>query len=306
MGDLDSDIRLAAFEHLRRLMLMHGGALPWSAIAQGFTARGDRYLFASAAEGIFKPAAMTDVLSIKTVVPKPEGRIWYHDQSSPKFSSEHDVLWYAFTGRDKGNARNRWLLRAMERQLPLIYFFGVAPAVYEPIFPAFIVKWNAEKLSCGLSFSISESEARPSIPSPPERRYATRSVEQRLHQSMFRQRVLSACRYRCALTQLPGAWLVDAAHIVPDRHEDLGQPDIRNGICMSKLHHAAYDAGLIGIDSDLRIHISKLLLDTRDGPMLEQGFKALAGRFIHVPTDPSASPDRDRLAFRFERFLASS
>jgi hypothetical protein len=33
--------------------------------------------------------------------------------------------------------------------------------------------------------------------------------------------------------------------IIPDADERLGQPDICNGICMSKIHHAAYDAGLI-------------------------------------------------------------
>jgi putative restriction endonuclease len=41
----------------------------------------------------------------------------------------------------------------MTRQLPLIYFYGIAPGVYEPLFPAFVVEWNPEKLSCGLSFS---------------------------------------------------------------------------------------------------------------------------------------------------------
>jgi hypothetical protein len=30
---------------------------------------------------------------------------------------------------------------------------------------------------------------------------------------------------------LPEPRLIDAAHIVPDSHEQLGQPDIRNGIC---------------------------------------------------------------------------
>jgi putative restriction endonuclease len=33
--------------------------------------------------------------------------------------------------------------------------------------------------------------------------------------------------------------LLDAAHIVADRHEMLGQPIVPNGIPLSKIHHAA-------------------------------------------------------------------
>ena len=76
---------------------------------------------------------------------------------------------------------------------------------------------------------------------------------------------------------MPEPQLIDAAHIVPDS-DPFGQPDIRNGICMSKIHHAAYDAGLIGIDPDLVIHVSERLLEIHDGPFLEQGMKAIAGK----------------------------
>ena len=75
--------------------------------------------------------------------------------------------------------------------------------------------------------------------------------------SIFRAQVIEAYERRCALSGLPEPRLIDAAHIVPDSDERLGQPDIRNGICMSKVHHAAYDAGLIGIDPDLMIHVSE-------------------------------------------------
>jgi len=166
-GDPDTDIRIAAFARLRSLSHGAGGALPWSAIAQGFLARGRRFLFATTAEGIFRPVGMTGVLSIKTVVPNPKGRIWYHDQSSPDLSRGSDVFWYAFTGPDPNSTRNRWLHHAMVQQLPLIYFFGVAPALYEPLFPTFVVEWNPTRLSCGLSFASSFSaQAQISAPAP--------------------------------------------------------------------------------------------------------------------------------------------
>ncbi len=303
MEDPDADIRLAAFARLRALMLLYGGALSWATLTDGFTARGQKFLFASAAEGIFRPIGMTGLLSLKTVVPKPKGRIWYLDQSAPELTATDEVFWYAFTGTDPDNARNRWLRDAMERQLPLIYFYGVAPSIYEPLFPAFVVEWNAEKLICGLSFSVKmDSPGHWSVPAAPERRYALRTVQQRLHQAVFRARVLDAYGRRCALSGLPEVRLIDAAHIMPDSDEELGQPDIRNGICMSKIHHAAYDVGLIGIDADFRIHVSERLLAMHDGPLLEQGLKALDGKLIRVPDDPLAAPDRRRLSARFDLF----
>ena len=296
MDDPDTDIRLAAFSRLRALTYRHGSAMPWAELKHGFQARGRKFLFASAAEGIFRPTGMTGVLSLKTVVPKPKGRIWYHDQSAPELETTTQVFSYAFTGADPDSTRNRWLRDAMTRKLPLIYFYGIAPGVYEPLFPAFVVEWNPEKLSCGLSFS-GEIDM-PGYESAPisERRYALRTIQQRLHQAMFRARVLDAYGRRCALSGLREPRLIDAAHIMPDTDEHLGQPDISNGICMSKIHHAAYDAGLIGIDAELRIHVSGRLLAMKDGPMLEHGLKALKGKLIRIPIDSRSAPDRERLA----------
>ena len=305
-GDPDHLIRLAAFEKLRRLKAAYGGPIPWSALQDGFKVRGERFLFASAAEGIFRPRGMSGLLSIKTVVPKPKGRVWYHDQAAPELSTNEEVFWYAFSGSDPERSRNRWLCEAMERRLALVYFFGVAPGLYEPVFPTFVVDWNASRLSCGLSFSSAQTTAGSWLPpSIEERRYALRSVQQRLHQTIFRQRVLAAYGGRCALTNLPEPRLIDAAHIIPDGDDALGQPDLNNGVSMSKIHHAAFDAGLIGIDPDLKIYVAEHLLTLHDGPMLEQGLKALNGRLMRVPDDPRAAPDRDRLALRFKEFRAA-
>jgi putative restriction endonuclease len=305
MTDPDTPYRLAAFERLRLLAALHGSALPWRALQDGFTCGSERALFASAAQGIFKPAQMKGVLSVKTVVPKPGGRVWYHDQreSDTKLRTATDTLVYAFKGTDPDDIQNRLLREAMEKKLRLIYFYGVAPASYEPIFPAYVVDWDPGTLSVKLAPKpLADTATLWTPPSPDERHYALRQVKQRLHQSAFRERVVAAYGGRCALTGLPEVRLVDAAHIVPDSDAELGQPDIRNGICMSKLHHAAYDADLIGIDPDRRIHISERLLDLHDGPMLELGIKGLKGQVIRLPHDERLKPDPDRLALRFERF----
>jgi putative restriction endonuclease len=96
---------------------------------------------------------------------------------------------------------------------------------------------------------------------------------------------------------------VATAHIVADKDEQLGQPVVPNGIPLSKIHHAAFDAHLIGIDPDYRLHVSKRLLGRNDGPMLE-ALKRLNGETIHLPGRIKDCPDRDRLAMRFERIKA--
>src|SRR5262249_55841206 len=65
----------------------------------------------------------------------------------------------------------------------------------------------------------------------------------------------------------------DAAHIVMDADEQLGQPIVSNGPLLTKIHHAAFDAHMIGIDPDFRVHVSDRLLEIHDGPFLELGLK---------------------------------
>lgn len=305
MNDPDASYRLAAFDRLRLLTSLHGGAIPWSAITDGFTCGDEHLHLASKAEGIFKPARMQGLLSVSTRTPRPGRRVWYHDQQDAerKLAEAADGLTYAFNGTDPENRRNRLLREAMEQRLPIIYFFGVAPASYEAIFPVYVSEWDPRTLSVKLAPKpLADSMALWTPPSADERRYALRQVKQRLHQSAFRERVVAAYGGRCALTGLPEVRLVDAAHIIPDGDVERGQPDIRNGICMSKLHHAAYDADLIGIDPDHRVHISERLLEQHDGPMLELGLKALKGQLIRMPREELMKPDPDRLAIRFERF----
>ncbi len=138
-----------------------------------------------------------------------------------------------------------------------------------------------------------------------ERRYALRLVKQRLHQASFREAVIGAYDGRCALSGLPEQRLLDAAHIVSDKNEKLGQPIVPNGLPLSKIHHAAFDAHLIGIDPDYGLHVSDRLLDQNDGPILES-LKRLDGEKLHLPNRDKDRPDRDRLAIRFRRFRAAA
>jgi HNH endonuclease len=66
----------------------------------------------------------------------------------------------------------------------------------------------------------------------------------------FREAAITAYNSRCAVSRLPEPLILDAAHIVADVEELLGQPVIPNGILLSKIDHAAFDAHLIAINRD--------------------------------------------------------
>jgi putative restriction endonuclease len=200
-------------------------------------------------------------------------------------------------------ADNLWLLEAFENQVPIIYFLGIAPGRYQAILPTFISGWDRTTLKAQLAFGVPDQDVITPPENTPERRYALRAVKQRLHQASFREAVIAAYSGRCAFSRLPEPLLLDAAHIVADKEEQLGQPVVPNGIPLSKIHHAAFDAHLIGIDPDYRLHVSERLLSREDGPMLEV-LKRLNGGTIHLPNRIKDRPDRERLAMRFERFKA--
>jgi putative restriction endonuclease len=305
-ADLDALLRFAAFERIGRLNEIHDH-LTAADLKPGFVFQGERIPLINPQRGIFKPQKMRFLLSIKTVFPRPGSRIWYDDQRAvhQQIFAADETIDYAFMGQNPDAADNRWLREACENRVPIIYFLGIAPGRYQAIFPVFVSDWDANGLKARVSFGVQDQGVLAPPENALERRYALRSVKQRLHQASFREAVISAYGGRCALSGLPESLLLDAAHIIADKDERFGQPVVINGIPLSKIHHAAFDAHLIGIDPDYRLHVSDRLLTQNDGPMLE-ALKRLNGETIHLPTRAKDCPDRDRLALRFERFKAAA
>lgn len=305
---LDAAMRNAAVAELERRAA--GRSLDADDLAAGFLFQGERIPLVNPQRRIFKPRVMRFLLSIRTVFPRTGARVWYDDQRRvhEQIYSGEELIDYAFMGTDPNAADNRWLKEAMEAQVPVIYFLGIAPGRYTAIYPTFVVDWSASKLAAKIGFGapLISTAGAPAIPSEPERRYSLRLVRQRLHQATFREAVLAAYGGRCAISRLPEQRLLDAAHIIADGDELLGQPLVANGLPLSKVHHAAFDANLIGIDADYQIHISDELFAMNDGPMLEQGIKAMRGKTLLMPARQLDRPDRDRLAARFELYRAAN
>jgi putative restriction endonuclease len=304
--EIDAQIRLAAFEHVRRLSNLRD-QLAAAELKEGFFFEGMRIPLINPMRGIFKPRQMRFLLSIRTVFPKPGARVWYDDQREVHrqlFESE-ETIDYAFMGDNPDAADNRWLRDAFENQVPVIYFLGISPGRYQAIVPTFIAGWDRATLKARIAFSDANHGTSAMHETALERRYAMRAVKQRLHQASFREAVIAAYGGRCALSGLPEALLLDAAHIVEDKNERFGQPVVPNGIPLSKIHHAAFDSHLIGIDANYKLHVAERLLAKSDGPMLD-ALKRLHGGTLHLPHRTKDLPDRDRLALRFEIFKAAA
>ena len=305
----ETAMRVAAFDRVRMLSEVHG-LLTRKELEPGFAFSGKRVPLVNPQRGIYKPKQMRYLLSITTRVPRPGGRIWYQDQLTAhrQIFDNDEAVDYAFMGTNPDAADNRWLREAFENRIPIIYFLGVAPGKYQALLQTFIDDWDRLGLKVRLALGL-PAEGAGDVPRPPldavERRYALRMVKQRLHQSSFREAVIAAYRGRCAVSGLAEAQLLDAAHIVSDRNELLGQPIVPNGMPLSKIHHAAFDRHLIGIDPDNGLHVAERLLAQQDGPMLE-ALKKLHGGRIRPPRRVEDRPDRDRLAQRFELFRAAA
>lgn len=300
---LDQRVRLAAFQWLRAQMDVHGEVLPRSLLAEGFKLDGVRVPMLGP-QGIFKPGLMTEApLSITTIPGGP-----YDDGMG-----SGGVLQYRYRGTDPAHPDNRGLRRAMEQQLPLVYFYRVQPGQYLAAFPVFIVGDRPAELTFDAAVDDPQALAQPPVGTSMvsedrtaiRREYVTTIVRRRVHQQAFRARVIEAYRTHCAFCRLRHQELLDAAHITADSVE-AGEPVVSNGLSLCKLHHAAFDRHFLTVRPDYTIEVRRSILEEEDGPMLLHGLKGMHDQPIYLPREASLQPDRDRLEERYAAFRAVS
>ena len=184
----ETEIRLAAFDWLKERILLRGETLTRRELESEFTFHGERVTLIGAA-GIWKPRQFETIpISIASTVEGP-----YDDTFS-----EDGLLVYRYRGSDPNHRDNVGLREAMRTRTPLIYFFGIVPGRYIPVWPVFIIENHPENLLClaavdpAYAFQGDESvrdvilddgrsESTLSI-----RRYVTTFTRRRLHQTSFR------------------------------------------------------------------------------------------------------------------------
>lgn len=176
--------------------------------------------------------------------------------------------------------------------------------MYHPVYPVWLAGEEPATQQFVVAFDGDQVDlwyASEVIDLGGSRRYAERIAQQRLHQSLFRARVLHAYESRCSVCGLRHAELLDAAHIVGDAEG--GEPLVTNGISMCKIHHAAFDHDIVGIRPDYRVEVRADVLVEIDGPTLRYAIQGLHGTRIQLPRQRAARPDADRLEERYEHFL---
>jgi putative restriction endonuclease len=280
--DLDQRVRLAAFDWLDRQRQLHGEVLRRELLIAGFEFEGRRVPLISPQQGIHKPAILDLPLSILTSPPSERKARPYHDAFSPD-----GLLLYRYRGTDIVQRDNVGLREAMRLQVPLVYFHGIVPGRYMASWPVFIVGDDPSTLTFKVAVDDRQFASVPPVAEAAEaeirRRYVTREVRQRLHQQAFRERVLAAYREHCAICRLRHQELLEAAHILADRDPE-GDPKVSNGLALCKLHHAAFDCHIIGVNPDYGVEVRVDVLEEIDGPMLEHGLQGFHGSNLFVPS----------------------
>lgn len=259
---------------------------------RGFSVDGIRFPLTDKQKGIWNPVTFSSTVSIVSMLKSK-----YHD------TIDEDAAFLTYHYRADG-FDNRKLRAAMDRRDPFMFFREVHEGSYVAYYPTYVVADDP----VNRSFLIALDESLRFFGDPlnmtgDERRYAYTLAKTRLHQPVFRAKVMRAYSSTCAVCSLKHPDLLDAAHIVSDASIG-GYATVTNGLALCKIHHAAYDRNLLGISPDYVVRIDAALLDEVDGPMLRHGLQDMEGRNIVLPRAKANYPSRQGLAARFDEFAA--
>jgi putative restriction endonuclease len=295
VGERDAALRGALFARLDDLASRSADRTVRSAEVNALEFEG-RAFQVIGQTGIRRVAGLDAALSFTTVYRPPGADRPYEDGIGPD-----GLIRYKYRGTDPDHPDNRALRRAMELRSPLVYFVGVAPGVYMPLWPVWLVAEDRARRE--FSVAVDESQLLVDVEHLTEdrRRWVERVTKQRLHQQQFRAQVLRAYDGTCAICRLRHPELLDAAHILEDAHPH-GQPVVPNGLALCKIHHAAYDMNIVGVRPDLFVEVRADILVEVDGPMLRHGLQEMAGMRLVVPRSRADQPDPARLGERYDAF----
>lgn len=141
---------------------------------------------------------------------------------------------------------------------------------------------QSEEVFNALTVEVKEAaESEPNLPEGPTEKYLSRPM--RLVQSFFRRSVLTSYGYKCSFCGLDIRALLNASHIIPWTVSVELRADPRNGFCLCVLHDRAFDRGLMSVDTDSRLLISKRIKKTNPPRLHKAAFLDLEGERIYLP-----------------------
>jgi len=88
-------------------------------------------------------------------------------------------------------------------------------------------------------------------------------TKQRVHQSFFRDAILSSYATTCCVTGLTIPECLIASHIVPWREDERYRTDPTNGLCLSATFDRLFEAGLMTVTLDLVVCFSPRITESK-------------------------------------------
>lgn len=143
---------------------------------------------------------------------------------------------------------------------------------------------NAEELASRLERKLTVPKHLLENWQGQEGKESLRTIKARFNQNVFRRYTLKNYQQRCCITGTPLPQLLTASHIKPwaisNAQEKLNPA---NGLCLAKTQDAAFDKGLITLDENLRVVLSKCIRDHLTHDTLRDNFHRYEGKPITLP-----------------------
>ena len=205
--------------YLAQLMASSGGVVTRAQL-EAFAYAGEQLKLIDQSRGIRNPRQLAATVSILS---QPKGP--YDDAET-----EDGLLPYAYREGDFDSGDNRKLRRAAELGLPLVLLQGIAPGVFVPTFPVYVVADDPVGRFVEIAVDENLRFLAGATPSADTREYAERLTKRRLQQPVFRARVLMAYERACAICRRRHVDLLDAVEVRPDVLVEVDGPMLRHGI----------------------------------------------------------------------------
>lgn len=143
-------------------------------------------------------------------------------------------------------------------------FTGPGPGVARFVFPVLPDLYAALDHVYRLGVSLPDAPLQrflAATASMPRTTEAERVVIQRVGQNLFREALMDYWDGRCPMSGIAAPELLRASHIVPwaECETDAVRLDVHNGLLLSALWDAAFDAGLLGFGDDGLVLLSPRL-----------------------------------------------
>ena len=126
-----------------------------------------------------------------------------------------------------------------------------------------VIEASLLKESMGIDFDPQKvKEIDIQRPSGPSEKVTNQKT--RIHQTFFRQAILSSYENTCCITGLRIEECLVASHIIPWSVSEEHRTDPRNGLCLSATFDRLFDRGLITVRCNCKVEVSPALLESKD------------------------------------------